>query len=198
MNDDAVILTQNWDGILENTLGGRIWPGMTEICLLSIGEENIENSMAFFLLRRKTYELLGHFSLSPLCDSWLWRVVACCGCQGQLSRILMKHTQIDDQLGRENSEARDLAYRANFTYEEIRLRLEDVTKIVNRMGWFESNRKWSTSPPKQEGWMLWKRHDKDIPIDAYCMDKDIAMVLRAESSITEKISEMGGLWTVKD
>lgn len=199
MNDDAVMATQDWDDTIKKTVPAEIWPGMTEICLLVLGEEGVPNSTAFSLLRRQTYDLLGHLSLSPLCDGWLWKIMACCGCLGYTPNISVKHQRICDQLSKENSAVSKAALKASFSYEQIKLRTEDVVKITNRIGWFESTRKWSTTPPKQEGWVLWKEHMNDAPINVYFRNENkIGIYEEGGTKSVKRLNEMNGLWSERN
>lgn len=72
LNDDALIVTERWDEILLNFKGFGEWPGFPDVCLLLFREEEQLRSFAFPALRRRTFEILGHFSRTQLCDHWIF------------------------------------------------------------------------------------------------------------------------------
>lgn len=198
-NDDARMITQDWDYIIEVLIGRRSWPGINEICLLTLSEENYPYSMGWFLLRRQTYELLGNFSLGPMCDDWLCRVTNCCGCHIRVTEICINHHGLDDTLKKENLKAYNKAFCTIFSFEEMKTRMEAVIRITNKIGWFESRRKWSTFPPNKEGWMLWKETYESCPLDVYFKDTDNILTFEQDGLMnTKRFEDMKGLWTERE
>lgn len=199
MNDDAVMVTQDWDYYLNIANVEGSWPGINEICLLIFSEENQPFSMGWFVLRRQTYELLGYFSPSPLCDDWLNRVMSCCGCKVRTTEICVCHHGVDDILKKENLAVNDEAIRAITSFEQIKTRTDSVNRITNRMSRFESRRKWSQFPPQQEGWMLWKEFPEKCTRDVYFLDvNNIRVQEKNGTVIVKRFEEMNGLWCVKE
>lgn len=60
-NDDARMLTAGWDSRVAEAEPGVLWPTHNDSPMLNI----------FPIVHRSIVELLGHFSLSPHCDSWM-------------------------------------------------------------------------------------------------------------------------------
>lgn len=70
-NDDARLLTQGWDYMLEWTIIQNPWFGCWDVCLLNAKTKDIYQAKQFPLLRKKTCDILGHFSPSPRWDTWI-------------------------------------------------------------------------------------------------------------------------------
>jgi hypothetical protein len=60
-NDDARMLTEHWDARIAESDPGVLWPAHNGSPYLNV----------FPVVHRKVVDLLGHFSLSPHCDSWV-------------------------------------------------------------------------------------------------------------------------------
>ncbi len=77
-NDDARILTQDWDQVLLNLDPSSIpkWGGNEDVCLVAPTVIERDVSWEFPILRRKAFELMGHFSMTLSNDSWIYWVLS--------------------------------------------------------------------------------------------------------------------------
>jgi len=69
-NDDSKMTTQNWDQYLLRVIFPRPWFGTWDICLINPTTIN-SDALQFPLLRRKAFEVMGHFSQSCHIDTWV-------------------------------------------------------------------------------------------------------------------------------
>jgi len=68
-NDDAIMESISWDMAMENMPAG----------VLSLKTNQLPFNV-FPAIHRKVYQAMGHFSLSPHCDSWVHDVGSMAGC----------------------------------------------------------------------------------------------------------------------
>lgn len=68
-NDDARMLTAGWDARIAEAPHGVLWPAHNDSPMLNI----------FPVVHRSIVDVLGHFSLSPHCDSWVQDVATAVG-----------------------------------------------------------------------------------------------------------------------
>lgn len=61
-NDDAIMETKNWDKEIEKYIGQMVFL------------DTVKRDMQFPIIPRKVFEILGHFSLSTHCDTWIWDI----------------------------------------------------------------------------------------------------------------------------
>jgi len=138
-NDDVKVKTPGWDSILLNStlfdvdgnpitdISGRrgdIWQFFPR----TNGNPEIN---PFCFLRRRVYEILGHYSLTPYCDDWINSVMHLSGSVGYL-QVEIEHTQPSDALRKEIIED----FHANkstirMTSELFRAKIADVTKLLD-------------------------------------------------------------------
>lgn len=92
-NDDALMLTDGWDQILLNADPTIIpkWGGDDDVCLFGPHVIEREISWEFPILRRKTFELLGHFSNHLSNDSYIYWVLSGLNAACSLSSIKITH-----------------------------------------------------------------------------------------------------------
>lgn len=69
-NDDAVMQTPNWDSRINESPVGVLHPRSNHIASLNV----------FPVVSSKIIKALGHFSLSPHCDSWIFDAASEAGC----------------------------------------------------------------------------------------------------------------------
>jgi hypothetical protein len=60
--DDDEMLTDNWDNYLK--------PYLNKLCILKL-QSTVDQGSYSFVVHRKVFEILGHLSLNPHCDTWL-------------------------------------------------------------------------------------------------------------------------------
>lgn len=74
-NDDARMLTPGWDERVAEAPAGVLWPAHNDSPLLNV----------FPIVHRSFVETVGHFSLSPHCDSWVQDVAAALGAHHRIA-----------------------------------------------------------------------------------------------------------------
>jgi glycosyltransferase involved in cell wall biosynthesis len=76
-NDDSKVKTPEWDQMLLNVeIDSTNWHGVTDICMFVTPTITRPGANEFILLRRKVFEIVGHFSLSPHGDNWIYRLMS--------------------------------------------------------------------------------------------------------------------------
>lgn len=77
-NDDGRMLTEHWDKILLeiNPFEVKGWKGTKDICLLSPSIKHKNASFIYPILKRSTYEILGHFSNGFYSDDYIYKVMS--------------------------------------------------------------------------------------------------------------------------
>lgn len=100
-NDDARMLTQDWDDILLHADPSKVpgWKGSPDVCLLAPTVVEREASWEFPILRRKVFQILGRFSMTYSNDSWIYWVMNGIGAGCILNDMRVTHFQneIEDQ-----------------------------------------------------------------------------------------------------
>lgn len=76
-NDDARMLTQDWDEVLAEADPSKVpgWKGSQDVCLFAPTVVEREASWEFPILRRKVFQILGRFSMTYSNDSWIYWVM---------------------------------------------------------------------------------------------------------------------------
>lgn len=72
-NDDAIMETKNWDKEIEKYNGQIVFI------------DTIRHNMQFPIIPRKVFNILGHFSLSTHCDTWIYDI-------GEMLKIIVPST----------------------------------------------------------------------------------------------------------
>lgn len=93
-NDDARMLTQNWDQLLLSIGRDALWHGVDGVCLLSAFTVGKPFQTEFVFVRRKAIEVLGRWGMSPHLDSWQWYVHNAVGSALRLP-VEISHTHDD-------------------------------------------------------------------------------------------------------
>lgn len=77
-NDDATMLTQDWDQVLLEADPWKVpkWAGNENICLLAPKVTQRDVSFEFPFVRRKMHDILGRFSPIYAQDAYLYRLMA--------------------------------------------------------------------------------------------------------------------------
>jgi glycosyltransferase involved in cell wall biosynthesis len=76
-NDDARIMTERWDEVLQySKLEGYWHDAADDIIALVAPVVSRPGSTEFIFLRRKVYEILGHWALNPHNDTWIMKVMS--------------------------------------------------------------------------------------------------------------------------
>lgn len=92
-NDDCFMLTEGWDGLLARCFVQGYWHGDPRFFSITLATEGDPASYAFMLVRREVVRVLGHYSLIPLCDTWVYELLRPLGCSCRAECIEVRHAQ---------------------------------------------------------------------------------------------------------
>lgn len=196
-NDDAKVVVQNWDSKVFFCGTDKAWPGIDDICLIVAPTVDRPFAQEFILLRKATYELLGHFSLSPHNDNWIYGVMNFCGCVIH-SDIFIEH--YSHVIGDETRQLSEAAYKTTGkslnSLEAKRLRVADIDKVLSGMETATARRDlaWLNNPVGY-GWYWWKLDSGEIK-HIYC--DSIGTVVTFEDGRAKDYFAPGtvkGLWS---
>jgi hypothetical protein len=129
-NDDARMKTKAWDQVLLHADCSQVprWGGNDDVCLLGPRVLEREISWEFPVLRRKTYQILGHFSMAYSNDAYIYWVMSGLQAAVVLPGIEISHfvNEIDDTIKREGSSAAAKQSMSSLTQPEMmRLQMKD-------------------------------------------------------------------------
>jgi len=140
-NDDAKLVTPNWDEIINEYREGLHGSPMVVIQI----DDKHGWKFGFPFVHREIYNAMGHFSLNAHNDTWMHYVAHDAGIERMEERILSEHNRYDltaDPNMRDDT-YKDLwneeigGYRHThdlfFNSEEIELRKQDTLRIKNLM-----------------------------------------------------------------
>lgn len=133
-NDDARMLTQDWDEVIRTADPTKIpkWGGSDEVALLAPQVRERDTSWEFPILRRRTYQILGHFSRHLSSDSWIYWVMSGLDAAISLSQIEVTHfvNDVQDQVNKEGRAAIQ-AEMPDLSTPELK-RLQELDRSVIR------------------------------------------------------------------
>lgn len=127
-NDDAIMETPNWTGIIAPHN-----PHIPQV--LNVWQKNTPDNL-FPLISRKWYEIVGHFSLNAHADSWVQQIGERLGNQVHVPGIRITHQgeNLNDQT---HNEARQIVRQTSAVYRGMeKERIEDANKIK---AWCDAN-----------------------------------------------------------
>lgn len=146
-NDDARMITHGWDRmLLEAYMMVEYWHGIPDVCLLITPTPERPGATEFGFLRRRVYEILGHWSLSPHNDNWIYQVMSFIKSAYAINMIKIDHF-IDlatDDVSIQRKKAYETAIFTLASMDATKHQLEDVTKLFN---YISTN---STEEPEEE------------------------------------------------
>ena len=131
-NDDARMITQDWDQILLTANYEGLWHGCGDICLLVARTEDRSDANEFILLRRKVSQVLGHFSRSPHNDNWIWNLMGSIN-SAFTAPIMVKHLskEIKDDVRDKVLEAYKTTIETLNSMKAVRFRLADAGRLLD-------------------------------------------------------------------
>ncbi len=136
-NDDARMATMHWDQHLLNAAIGKDcpWHGVKEVCMLVAPTVGRPDAAEFAFVRRECVEILGHYSLNPHNDNWIYSVVCFVHAAFRVSinvRHLSHSEDMDeDDVRREVLKAYETAGKDLNSIQAMRQKLADVGKLVD-------------------------------------------------------------------
>jgi hypothetical protein len=133
-NDDALMLTDGWDKILSeiNPTPQMGFRGSGDVCLVAPRVIQREISWEFPILRRKTFEVLGHFSNAYSSDAYIYWVMSRLRAAVFIERIRVTHIQneIDDVTKREGRDASNAYMNEVLGSKEMKAMQEADRKVL--------------------------------------------------------------------
>jgi hypothetical protein len=124
-NDDARMLTEHWDARIAASDPGVLWPAHNGSPYLNV----------FPVVHRKVVDLLGHFSLSPHCDSWVQDIAQAAGIHHHVD-IEVLHDRFDLTGGHDDQTWREAqaGYRTEDYHspDMVALRQRDIDILRQR------------------------------------------------------------------
>ena len=150
-NDDARMETQNWDSILAHANRGGVWHRLNDICLVvarTLRECEVKNGegvvvgselrmdmgvQEFVILRRAVTKALGHFSLNPHNDNWIWSVMSMVGSAFISGPIHVRHNseKMTDDVREQSKKAYEITAPELNTSEMLRAKIADGLKLMD-------------------------------------------------------------------
>lgn len=126
-NDDAVMDCDNWTGLVDQADKG--------LTVLNITNPGVDNNNLFPVISRELYELMGHYSLSTHCDSWVQDLANECGIHRSLNGTHIEHRRdrINDAVKNETQGAYKTTspeYSSPYMQELWKI---DVNKVKERL-----------------------------------------------------------------
>lgn len=132
-NDDSLMLTERWDEVLQSMSysDDNTWHGCLDISMLITPTRERPGSYEFFFLRRKVFEVLGHYSLNPHTDNWL-STVMCFISSAYTIPVEVSHGNkpIDDDVRKDVLEVYKTAGTKHNSLESHRQRANDVLTLL--------------------------------------------------------------------
>ena len=199
-NDDAQMATQDWDEVMLHMGTSSPWLGVEDVALTVCQTEGRPFAQEFFLLRRKTIEILGHISKSPHGDNWIYGVMKFIGASLEMG-ILIKHfsAEIGDQTRADSVEAYKTAIDTLTSIEARREQAKDVIKLLDYLDFRRKSMVWQKEPPEL-GWCWWRENAHTKPIHCYCK-QGIAIVIEPGGQPSQEkswiIKDRAGEWSLK-
>ncbi len=157
-NDDARMRTEGWDNKILRIGIDHPWIGINDICVIEASTINRPFTNEFFFVRRKMFEILGHFSLSPHNDTWMYSITRFLDVN-MVSKIQVDHFShlMTDKTREESEGAYKTTIHSYNSLEASRLRALDLNKLLDHMEKVRDSLIW-LKQPSQWGW-YWLRND---------------------------------------
>jgi glycosyltransferase involved in cell wall biosynthesis len=198
-NDDAVVQTQGWDWQLLHTALVNVWHPITnDVCLLIAETNDNPLSNESILLRRRSYELMGHCFLTPYGDSWLVRVMDMLESVHRLSFIKVRHYR--DEIRDTTRFDTDAAFYDGIvslnSVSAIDARIRDAQVLLEHIKLQWALLRWGPSP-MEGGWYFWKPAGYKYHRCVYVKKDGGILMIDSDSSIIAKgLEEMTGEWAL--
>lgn len=191
-NDDALIKTEKWDYQVLITATSRPWCGVTELCLLLTPTIDRPFAQEFFLLRKRTYEILGHVSLSPHNDTWIYGIMNFLGMIMSLP-IAIEHNShlMKDDTRIQSEEAYKTTIQSIISPAAKRLRMRDLEVLLSYQEGVQNSRVWLSAPINGWNWF----RDAQGKEKCCVVEQDKAMLLGInETNEVRSWEELKGQW----
>jgi hypothetical protein len=131
-NDDAKMVTPKWDQILL-TLSAENPGSVADVCVLLAETKDMPDANAFMFVRKKVVEVMGHYSLNPYNDAWMYRVA-------KFAHIVCQPPEpivVEHGAARPPSAVDIQCLSDIISTESIRQQMHDVDRLLTYMDRFE-------------------------------------------------------------
>lgn len=130
-NDDAMMLTPQWDHIVEYCAPlDNVWHGVDDIICKVPAINNVVGCTAFFFLNRKVVELLGRFSYVPHCDTWVSKMMQAVDSLLYMPMVYVVHDEEHkDKIWQEAEPHRTTSEFTSRNVEGMGVRIKDSLKL---------------------------------------------------------------------
>ena len=200
INDDMEMKTQDWDQYILNVVTRYPWPGITGLCLLVCRSMHRPFAQEFFLIRRRSVELLGNMGVSTHIDNYLHSVFHFMEFKLDVSIEINHYSDIiNDQTRLDSTEAHPTSILPLISFKGKKQKIRDAEKLLAYSGWASTQFNWRPDP-KEPGWYFW-RAGLDIPgrLGTILLHPTGVVVELNENATTQKVwnntSEKGGIYT---
>ncbi len=154
LNDDARIVTPDWDQVLLVCGGKPAWIGIDDICMFVLETDGDRDPYGFPCIRKKGLDLLGHFALHPFGDTWLFTAYGCINAIGSVP-IKVKHTKEWDETRTANGPLMSKLDREIRSFEVREQIILDALKLNTYLLNLKNTLEW-TNKPTINGWYWFK------------------------------------------
>lgn len=138
-NDDAQMTTPGWDALLSNEFPHNVAATM-DVCVLVTPIANRPNSHEFMFVRRKIVEILGHCSLVPQLDTWMFSICVMLQCVNYCAiKVEHKNDGMADDTANQRRAVCDATLYRLTTPPAILARLRDCLTLLTYLetGWWK-------------------------------------------------------------
>jgi hypothetical protein len=195
-NDDAVITTQGWDTVLADCAAPMCWHGCPgDVMMLSCDMVGKPNANDFFLLRRKTFQLLGHVCRSPGGDVWLSRLMGMIATHARIP-IEVEHNRDPERVLR-HQDPPVWAGPLLLSAQMLTLQLSDALRLLGHVQSYEAMAVWSRIPPEANNWGRWRSEAGAVAFHARVEGDAVAVFDWSGNVSTHCLANMGGEWTTQ-
>ncbi len=195
-NDDARMLTQDWDQLLLTIGCDKPWPGIDDVCLLIAPTEGRPAANEFLFLRKSTFRLLGHYGRSAHVDNWMHKVLDFVGAALKTPIMVSHHSHMMGDETRQQSEA---SYKTSIdsltSVKARRLQINDLGILLDHFEKVQKDLVWVPKPDKKASWYWLRAHDK-APFEHVYVDDVFNVIFFKDGQIDSVFIEgsINGHW----
>jgi hypothetical protein len=199
-NDDARMLTPAWEQTILNLVAwsGRL--GITDCCLLALCDADKKTPCTSFpILRRKAFEVLGHYSRSPLVDIWISSVMQMLDATFTLPAEMrhVRHEVIADEgVVPSDVDKHNALFWSLRSVESLRAMLDDADKLVRHLERLRAKQVWLLRPREGGGWHYWREAPGSAEITFFVSEnrRVATIVSGGEEPKHLDVAKQGGVW----
>ena len=199
-NDDARMMTKSWDTYLESAAMANCWHCCPEDICMAIPDIDGKGKSAydFFMLRRKTVEVLNHVCMSPYGDAYIAQVMNIINTVSHVLNIKVHHAR--------DTAAHEYGQRGlpeNFWLSSGTLasvpaamsKISDASRLLSHIARRDAMDYWFPDPRQGPGWYYWKYALDTQPMHVLLKpNNDVMLFPSWNEKIQFKVDDMPGMW----